>query len=90
MTRRPGRDRRRAFQAGHAAERLAGRSDGLAGGLVIGALLYAVMLGYLIYVPQGGLAGPFFLDLAWLTPLRVVALATVPLAEPLTDIVVPP
>jgi hypothetical protein len=65
----------------NATERLAGRSDGLAGGLVIGALLYAFVLAYLIYVPQGGFAGPFFLDLAWLTPLRVVALAVVPLAE---------
>jgi hypothetical protein len=62
-------------------ERLAGRSDGLVGGLVVGALLYAVMLGYLMYRPEGGVAGPFFLDLAWLTPLRVAALAVVPLSE---------
>ncbi len=65
----------------NATERLAGRSDGFAGGLVVGALLYTVMLAYLLYVPQTGFAGPFFLDLAWLTPLRVLALAVVPLAE---------
>jgi tetratricopeptide (TPR) repeat protein len=63
------------------AEALVGRSDGLAAGLVLGAVVFAVMLGYLIYKPVGGLTGPFFLDLAWLTPLRVAALALVPLAE---------
>jgi tetratricopeptide (TPR) repeat protein len=62
-------------------ERLVGRSDGLVAGLVVGALLYAVILGYLMYRPEGGLTGPFFLDLAWLTPLRVVALTVVPLSE---------
>jgi tetratricopeptide (TPR) repeat protein len=62
-------------------ERLVGRSDGLLGGVVVGALLYAVMLGYLMYRPGGVLMGPFFLDLAWLTPLRVAALAVVPLSE---------
>jgi tetratricopeptide (TPR) repeat protein len=65
----------------NAGERLVGRSDGLLGGLVLGALLYAVVLGYLMYRPASGVAGPFFLDLAWLTPLRVAALAVVPLSE---------
>ena len=64
-----------------ASERLVGQSDGLVGGVVLGALVYAVMLGFLVYVPRGGLAGPFFLDLAWVTPLRVAALVAVPLAE---------
>jgi len=65
----------------NAAERLAGNADGVAAGIVVGALVYAVMLGYLIYVPRGGWAGPFFLDLAWPTPLRFAALAVVPIAE---------
>lgn len=72
------RTRALGWNAGRA---LVGRSDGLLGGVVLGALVYAVMLGYLIYLPRTGLAGPFFLDLAWLTPLRVAALAVVPLAE---------
>ena len=64
-----------------ASERLVGPSDGLVGGIILGALVFGVMLGYLVYLPRGGLAGPFFLDLASLTPLRVAALAVVPLAE---------
>jgi tetratricopeptide (TPR) repeat protein len=63
------------------AEALVGRSDGLAAGLVVGAVVFAATLGYLIYRPATGLAGPFFLDLASLTPLRVAALALIPLAE---------
>ncbi len=63
------------------AERLLGSSDGLLSGVVVGALLYAGALAYLIYVPRGGWAGPFFLDLASLTPLRVAALAVLPVAE---------
>ncbi len=65
----------------NARQRLAGQADGVAAGIVVGALLLAVMLGYLIYVPRGGWAGPFFLDLAWPTPLRFAALAVVPIAE---------
>jgi hypothetical protein len=65
----------------NARQRLAGSADGVAAGIVVGALVYAVMLGYLIYVPRGGWAGPFFLDLAWPTPMRFAALAVVPIAE---------
>jgi membrane protease YdiL (CAAX protease family) len=65
----------------NARQRLAGQADGVAAGIVVGALVLAVMLGYLIYVPRGGWAGPFFLDLAWPTPLRFAALAVVPIAE---------
>lgn len=64
------------------AERLLGHSDGLLSGVLVGALVYAGALAYLIYVPRGGGAGPFFLDLASLTPLRIAALAVVPVAEP--------
>lgn len=65
-----------------AGEVLLGRSDGLLSGVLVGALVFAAVLAYLLYVPRGGLAGPFFLDLASLTPLRVAALAAIPLAEP--------
>lgn len=65
----------------NARQQLAGQADGVAAGIVVGALVLAVMLGYLIYVPRGGWAGPFFLDLAWPTPLRFAALAVVPIAE---------
>ncbi len=65
----------------NAQQRLAGQADGAAAGIVVGALVLAVMLGFLIYVPRGGWAGPFFIDLAWPTPLRFAALAVVPVAE---------
>lgn len=65
-----------------AGEALFGRSDGLLSGVLVGALVYGALLAYLLYVPRGGLVGPFFLDLASLTPLRVAALAALPLAEP--------
>lgn len=73
------RVRRNGWDAG---ERLLGRSDGVLSGVLVGALLYGGFLAYLIYVPRGGVVGPFFLDLASLTPLRVAALAAIPLAEP--------
>ncbi len=73
------RVRRNGWDAG---ERLLGRSDGMLSGVLVGALVYGGFLAYLIYVPRGGAAGPFFLDLASLTPLRVAALAAIPLAEP--------
>ncbi len=73
------RVRRNGWDAG---ERLLGRSDGVLSGVLVGALLYGGFLAYLLYVPRGGAAGPFFLDLASLTPLRVAALAAIPLAEP--------
>jgi hypothetical protein len=73
------RVRRNGWDAG---ERLLGRSDGVLSGVLVGALLYGGFLAYLLYVPRDGLAGPFFLDLASLTPLRVAALAAIPLAEP--------
>ena len=73
------RVRRNGWDAG---ERLLGRSDGVLSGVLVGALLYGGFLAYLLYVPRGGVAGPFFLDLATLTPLRVAALAAIPLAEP--------
>ena len=72
------RSRALGWNAGRA---LVGRSDGLIGGIVLGARVYALMRASLIYVPRTGVAGPFFLDLAWLTPLRVAALAVVPFAE---------
>lgn len=65
----------------NASQRLAGNADGVAAGIVVGAVVFGAMLGYLIYVPRGGWAGPFFLDLAWPTPLRFAALAVVPIAE---------
>jgi membrane protease YdiL (CAAX protease family) len=71
--------RRNGWDAG---ERLLGRSDGVLSGVLVGALLYGGFLAYLLYVPRGGVVGPFFLDLASLTPLRVAALAAIPLAEP--------
>ncbi|MFN2322283.1 MAG: tetratricopeptide repeat protein [Trueperaceae bacterium] len=73
------RVRRNGWDAG---ERLLGRSDGVLSGVLVGALLYGGFLAYLLYVPRGGAAGPLFLDLASLTPLRVAALAAIPLAEP--------
>ena len=72
------RVRRNGWDAG---ERLLGRSDGVLSGVLMGALVYGGFLAYLLYVPSGGAAGPFFLDLASLTPLRVAALAAIPLAE---------
>ena len=72
------RVRRNGWDAG---ERLLGRSDGVLSGVLVGALLFGGFLAYLLYVPRGGAAGPFFLDLASLTPLRVAALAAIPLAE---------
>lgn len=73
------RVRRNGWDVG---EHLLGRSDGVLSGVLMGALLYGGFLAYLLYVPRGGAAGPFFLDLASLTPLRVAALAAIPLAEP--------
>lgn len=63
-----------------ASERLLGRADGALSGLLLGALIYAATLAYLLYLPRGGWAGTFFLDLVALTPLRVIALAVLPLS----------
>lgn len=62
------------------ADRLLGRADGALSGLLLGALIYAATLAYLLYLPRGGWAGTFFLDLVALTPLRVIALAVLPLS----------
>jgi tetratricopeptide (TPR) repeat protein len=73
------RVRRNGWDAG---ERLLGSSDGVLSGVLVGAVVYGAFLAYLLYAPRGGVTGPFFLDLASLTPLRVAALAALPLAEP--------
>lgn len=64
-----------------AARVLLGRSDGVLAGVLVGALVFGAMVAYLLYTPATAFAGPFFLDLASLTPLRIAALAVVPLAE---------
>ncbi len=64
-----------------AFERLLGSAEQAATGIVLGLVLLAVVLGYLAYLPRGGLLGPFYLDLTTLTPLVVAAMVLLPLTE---------
>jgi tetratricopeptide (TPR) repeat protein len=63
------------------AERLLGRSEGLAPGLLAGLGIAGVALAYFAFTERSGIFGDFFLDLTRPTTLTVVALALIPLAE---------
>ena len=62
-------------------ERLLGSGEQAMAGIGLGIVLLAAVLGYLAYVPRGGLLGPFYLNLTHLTPLVIVALVLLPLTE---------
>ena len=62
-------------------ERLLGSGEQALAGIGLGLVLLAAMLAYLAYIPQGGLLGPFFLNLTHLTPLVIAALVLLPLTE---------
>lgn len=72
----------RARQAGvDPIERLLGKSDQLALGLLVGVGIVGLVIAFLTYTDASGIFGTFFLDLSRPTTLTVVALALIPLSE---------
>lgn len=73
--------RRVAANGWDPVDKLLGSGEQAMAGIGLGVLLLAAILAYLAFLPQGGLLGPFYLNLTHVTPLVVAALVLLPLTE---------